>query len=178
MTLVLGSGQLEREIRDIVETELPTLETPVIGYVAHLFATSLSPQLWEDVRNHWIGVTHLEIPAESAERQKVLERKLTHYRRMGDKCLVISAFYREEADRTQPPIELAARLGRVGYKAAGFYATVMGQKSEPYATLDYMFLPIAVRIGPRLLKCRNPPQRIILHTPYGERVLRVRYSLS
>jgi len=178
----LASEELETEFHQLVKRQLPTLDPPVTHYLAHLFATARVPP-WEDIKVHWVGTTHIEVPEQPDERTSALRLKLGHSRRMGDGCLVLSTFYREETSRTQPPIDLVVRVGEAGYKTAGFYAAIVGEGKEiVYPVLADEFPQIVVRLGPSLfehyLRDRNPPRRVVLHTPYGERFFRVRYSMS
>lgn len=181
--MTLASEELEKEMEELVERKLPSLSSPVTNYIANLFSNPSFPE-WEQIREHWIGITHLEIPERPEERVRVLNLKLKHSRHMGDGCLILSTFYREETSRTQPAIDLVMMLGRTGYNVAGLYAITVGEEKGVvvYPVLADKLPEIAVQLGPTLfrtyLKDRNPPLRVILHTPYGERFLRVRYSLS
>lgn len=81
----------------------------------------------------------------------------------------------------EPGLEIAG-LGRAGYHTAGFYSAVLGQETHPYPTLAQIFPLVIVKVGPAILReylgAINPPQRIILYTPRGELIFRLRTSLS
>ena len=179
MSLVLGSQGLVGGVKRLVESELPDFDSQTAQYLAELFATAPLPR-WEEIRWDWSGATQLGTPNEPDGRVRVLGLKLQHSKEMGDGCLKLSTFYREERSGGLPVVESVARLGRAGYKSASFYATMLGKENGTYNVLEGGFLQVILKLGPSLFRNylgdNNPPRRIVVHTPYGERLLRLRYS--
>ncbi len=169
----LVTGNLEKEMKELVEKELPDSDPATAGYISQLFATARLPRQ-EEIRWNWIGLT-------AQDDKKAIGLKLRHSRQIGDGCLVLCTFYKEET-RHEPGLELAD-LGKAGYNVAGFYAAAIGdEKGIVYRRLADGFLQIIVRLGPPIFRNylgdTNPPQRIIVYTPHGERLLRLRHSMS
>ena len=172
---------LEREMEELIGRELPNSNPKAAKYLAHLFATAPLANL-QTMKLNWAGL-RIE-GAEDDDRERVLGSKLRHSRALGDSCLVYCTFYKEETDGRsgRPGLELAG-LGKAGYNAAGFYATMLGkEESAVYPQLSNGFPMVIVRVGPAIFRKYlgdlNPPQRVIFYTPHGEIILRFRPSLS
>ena len=90
--------------------------------------------------------------------------------------------YSFKSSPIEPGLEIAG-LGRAGYNTAGLYSTMIGEEDgHTYHALSQQFLRIIAKVGPAILRnylgMINPPQRIVIYTPHGEMLFRLRNSVS
>lgn len=161
MQLIAGSDALKEEIQGIIGNSLNDSRTA--EYVSQLL---LSPMLsgMQEIRLNWIGLHYSEFP----------EQKLDHSREMGDRCFVLGVFYLDDMERKgQYQI---VDLGRAGYNVAAMYAVELHREEEveTYSLLSSEFLPAVADISYNFRKRMdnsNPPMRIVVWTPLGERLV-------
>lgn len=87
---------------------------------------------------------------------------------------------RFESQQPEPGLEIAG-LGRVSYNIAGLYSAMLGNdEAVVYPVLSRSFLHIIAKLGPAILRkylgVLNPPQRVVVYTPHGDMLFRLRHS--
>lgn len=161
MQLIAGSDALKAEIQGIIGNSLNDPRT--VDYVSQLL---LSPVLSgiQEIQLNWIGLHYSEFP----------EQRLEHSREMGDRCFLLGVFYLDDLER-QGQYQIVD-LGRSGYNVAALYANNLHreEEGETFSLLSKEFLPavadISYNFGKRMGNS-DPPQRIVVWTPLGERLV-------
>ena len=159
-----SSAELVSDVNDIIGNSVKDPQT--IRYVTNLL---LSPPI--------AGMKEIRLNFQVGIDSEFFELKLMGLKDTGDKCLVTGIFYLDQIFRRDNSASyMLLDLGRTSYNIAGVYASVTGQDGDynVFSELSERFIPVVAELSYRMrrrLGDLNPPERIVMQTPYGDRLL-------
>ena len=159
--LYTGTGALESELRPMVKTV--ENDSQIADYVAHLLAEPPVSEPRVYLTWNWLGLQYSEFP----------ESRLAHAREIGDRCLSVCIFYLDDLERKGQTQLLD--FGQIGYRIAAMHAISLDrEEGDIYAGLSERFFPTVAELSysmMRKLGNLSPAERIIILTPFGERLV-------
>ncbi len=168
MQIVTGTTTLKAEVAEIAKG---SFRDPLTSdYVSELLVLPPIAGM-EEIRFDWEG---LHRPAEDMPYSEIVKMRLEHSRSMGDKCLAVGIFYLEDLERKgQYPL---LDLGKSSYRAAAMYSNNSNRyiQGHIFSDLSENFFPAVAQLSYNMMRRLgnpSPPERIIILTRYGERIV-------